>query len=133
MGEVSVGFGNCKYGAVIALIIRAIRAIRWDIFEIRAMLARLGVRPASYPIPDEPAGHVMMMMISIIIIIVIMCSRFPHPLSNIRASIFQILCFFSDVSLGGRGGRGRACRLGPLAATTAEVLPRWQGRRWGCV
>ena len=89
MGGLSVGFGNCKYGAVIALIIRAIRAIRWDIFEIRAMLARLAVRPASYPIPDGPAGHVMMMMmISIIIIIVIMCSHFPHPISNIRASIF---------------------------------------------
>ena len=42
--------------------------------------------------------------------------------------------FFSDVSFGGRGGGGRACRLGPLAAATAEVLPRWQGKRWGlCV
>ena len=33
-----------------------------------------------------------------------------------------------------RGGGGRACRLGPLAAATAELLPRSQGKRWGlCV
>ena len=37
MGGLSVGFGNCKYGAVIALIIRAIRAIAELRFEIRAI------------------------------------------------------------------------------------------------
>ena len=56
--------------------------------------------------------------------------RFSRPISNIRASIFQFISFFSDVSFGGRGGVGRACRLGPLTATTAEVLPRWQGKLW---
>ena len=52
---------------------------------------------------------------------------FPTPYLTLGHVFFcEYTCFFSDVSFGGRGGGGRACRLGLLAATTAEVLQRWE-------
>ena len=51
---------------------------------------------------------------------------FPTPYLTLGHGFSNIDVFFSDVSFGGRGGGGRACRLGLLAATTAEVLQRWE-------